>query len=263
MEVFEYKKNNSSKFIIIILLIIVFIAGYALATYFPFINNDVEVVEEVVETDEPYEVEESEPFDSEVKSNDATDAYFEDALFVGDSRMEGLVTNASIENLNAITSIGMTVQTAVEDELIRDGDEKITVLQKLEQEEFSKIYLMLGTNELGWAYPEIFIEKYSELIDEIKISKPNAIIYILSIMPVNEKLIENSEYKNNAHISEVNLLLKDMCDNKGIYFLNIYDLVYDEEMGLNLEASTDGLHLGPTYCNKVFDYLKDHYVEVK
>jgi hypothetical protein len=122
---------------------------------------------------------------------------------------------------------------------------------------------MLGTNELGWAYPEIFIERYTNLLNEVKLVNPDCIIYVLSVMPVNEELVENPEYENNEHISEINILLKNMCDENKIYYANIYDVVYDPDMGLNLIASNDGLHLGPTYCNKVFDYLKDHYVEVE
>lgn len=34
---------------------------------------------------------------------------------------------------------------------------------------------MLGINETGWPYNDIFIEKYGKVIDEIKRIKPDAI----------------------------------------------------------------------------------------
>ena len=259
MEKYESKRGYPKKTVLLIILVLVFAAGYLAGMLYPYQSGETDDV--VMTTAEPT-VEPELPFDSEVESVDAADSYFEDAVFIGNSRMEGLVTNVSIGDIRAITSVGMTVESAKDEKLVRDGDEKITVIGKLEKDNYKKVYLMLGTNELGWVHPETFIDEYSSLIDEIRAVNPDALVYVFSIMPVNEGLVQNPEYQNNSHISTVNAMIKKMCDEKEIYYLNVYDFLYDEESGLEVRASTDGVHLGPLYCNRVFDYLKNHYVEV-
>lgn len=115
----------------------------------------------------------------------ADNAYFDDAVFIGDSRTEGLMLYGGLSNAAFYTHKGLMVNTIFTKEAVKDGDQKITIMKALEKHKFRKVYVMLGVNELGWVYEQVFIQRYGELVDELKRLQPDAVIYIQSIMPVS------------------------------------------------------------------------------
>ena len=44
----------------------------------------------------------------------------------------------------------------------------LTVAEALQQADYSKVYIMLGLNELGWVYESKFAEDYGRIIDVIR-----------------------------------------------------------------------------------------------
>ena len=63
---------------------------------------------------------------------------------------------------------GLKVDTVLTKPVVTAGEQKITIMEALRQHKFGKIYIMLGVNELGWVYSELFIQTYGEVIAEIK-----------------------------------------------------------------------------------------------
>ena len=76
------------------------------------------------------------------------DYYFNDAVFIGDSRMEGFRNTSGITQGEFLTSVGMTL-TSIGDTKVNTSDGQITVYQGLSGRQYGKIYLMLGANDLG------------------------------------------------------------------------------------------------------------------
>ena len=77
-------------------------------------------------------------------------AYFDDAVFIGDSRTEGLMLYGGMpEGTTFYASKGLNVNTAGTTK-IQDGGESITIMEGLRRHAFKKVYVMLGVNELGW-----------------------------------------------------------------------------------------------------------------
>ena len=190
----------------------------------------------------------------------ADNAYFDDAVFIGDSRTEGLMLYGGLSNAAFYTHKGLMVNTIFTKEAVKDGDQKITIMKALEKHKFRKVYVMLGVNELGWVYEQVFIQRYGELVDELKRLQPDAVIYIQSIMPVSQSRSQNDKVFNNERIRLYNSLIVEMCREKGVQYLNVSEAVQDENGVLPAEATTDGIHLKPAYCVKWRDYLKSHTV---
>lgn len=190
----------------------------------------------------------------------ADNAYFDDAVFIGDSRTEGLMLYGGLNNATFYTHKGLMVDTIFTKEVIPEGDQKITIMEALERHKFRKVYVMLGVNELGWVYEKVFIQRYGELVDEIKRLQPDAVIYIQSIMPVSQSRSQNDKVFNNERIQLYNSLIVEMCREKGVQYLNVSEAVQDSNGVLPAEATTDGIHLKPAYCVKWRDYLKSHTV---
>lgn len=194
------------------------------------------------------------------KSEPVSDSYFDNAVFIGDSRTEGLMMYAGPENAEYLTVKGLNVETAMEKPAINVGGKKVTVVDALGYGTYGKVYIMLGVNELGWAYSELFIKRYGELIDAIQRVQPNAEIYVQSILPVSKGKSEKDAVYNNTNIKKYNDLIVKMTREKGVHFLNVKESIEDSELCLPAEATTDGVHLNAQYCNKWMDYLRTHTV---
>ena len=190
-------------------------------------------------------------------------SYFDDAVFIGDSRTEGFMLFTGLSNATAYTHKGLMVDTVFTNPVVNVGGKKISVMEALEKTSFFKVYIMLGINETGWPYSNLFIQKYGEIIDEIKNINPEAIIYVQSILPVSQKVSSSHSYVKNTKISEYNLLIQQMAEEKEIYYINSAESVATTDGYLPEEAASDGIHLKKDYCYKWLEYLKTHTANEK
>lgn len=197
------------------------------------------------------------------ESDIVLDDYFNDAVFIGDSRTEGFIISNSLSNAKSLTVKGLMVDTAFTRPAINMNGEKLTVMKALSKIKFKKVYIMLGINELGWAYEEVFIKKYAELIDYVKGLNSEAQIYIQSIIPVSYEKSSSDKIYNNKNINNFNKLILKMTKEKQVYYVNVEECLKDDEGNLPVGASTDGIHLKKEYSEKWYEYLKTHTVQDK
>ena len=211
--------------------------------------------ENIVNTNESFISNKEEP------SKTVNDDYFGDAIFIGDSRTEGFILNNGLTGkITEFTHKGLTVDTIFTDKVINMNGKKVTIMEALKETNFSKVYIMLGINETGWVYSNMFINKYEKVIDEIIKINPKCKIYVESIIPVSEKVSNEHKYINNTKIQEYNSLIKKMAEEKNIYYLNVQEAVVNKNGVLPGEASSDGIHLNKKYCKKWFEYLKNNVI---
>lgn len=194
-------------------------------------------------------VPESEPVD---------DSYFDDAVFIGDSRTEGFKLHSGLTKPVFITEVGMTVENIFTDYCSISGGYKNLCFTELASREFNKVYIMLGINELGWVYESVFKDDYGKIIDKIREINPDAIIYIQSIMPVSKWKDSNDTTFTIANVDRLNTQLRALADEKEAHYVDVAEGIMDAEGYLPYEATLDGVHLVPEYCVKWLDYLKTH-----
>ncbi|GAB6109737.1 GDSL-type esterase/lipase family protein [Fusibacter bizertensis] len=195
------------------------------------------------------------------QSDTVDDTYFDDAIFVGNSRTEGFMLYSGLKNTQALTHIGLKVDTIKTSLLAKVNGKKMTIMGALKLKKFKKIYIMLGMNELGWAFPELFKEEYASVIDEIKENHPDSIIYMQSILPVTKAKALKDPIYNNENIDKFNKLVKEIAYEKEVYYLDVAEGVADDEGNLPENGTFDGVHLKPDFCLEWLAYLKDHTVE--
>jgi len=150
------------------------------------------------------------------------------------------------------------VDTFFTKKVVGSGENKMTIPDAMKQQTFKKVYIMLGVNELGWSYEDVFIQKYGELVDEVKKLQPEATVFIQSILPVSKAKSDRDKVYNNMKIDRYNELIQKMAEKKGVVYLNVAEAVGLDSGALPEEASTDGVHLNKEYCLKWMDYLKSH-----
>ncbi len=192
-------------------------------------------------------------------SNYIKDDDFADAAFIGDSRTVGLQMNTDKPKASFYASIGLNIDSALTDSAITlDNGEKGKVLDAMKQRQFGRIYIMFGINELGWPYPDIFEEKYEELINQIRKVQPDAKIYVQSILPVSYLAANTNAVFTNENINNFNKYVKQAAENTDAVYLDVGSYFKDENGSLPVEASTDGIHFIREYCQEWINYLANN-----
>ena len=185
------------------------------------------------------------------------DDYFCDALFIGDSRTVGLYEYCEPLNTRATfyAKISLTIYDCMTKEFIKTDEGKINVETALSQNQFSKIYIMLGLNEIGTGNAEYFKEAYSGVIDRIRELQPDAIIYIEGIMHVSGAKSSSDKYFNNENINARNAAIAELADNRNIFYIDMNEAVDDENGNLEASLSFDDVHLKASSYERWHEFL--------
>lgn len=197
------------------------------------------------------------------------DEYFEDVLFVGDSRMLGLSMSCKDSKATFYAAVALSINQIDTKKAIKaniNGEQvNLTVMEAIENDkkQYNKIYLMFGLNELGWSYPSVFIKSMKSAIDRLAEDYPDAKFCVMAIMPIAEDA-SASIYKGtaaNERIREYNSMLLKMASENGLSYLDTYGLFADENGCLPSGYAGDGVHLYSEYNKKLMDYISTHAME--
>ena len=196
----------------------------------------------------------------ETTINKSTNVKFDETVaFIGDSRTQGFIMYNGLKDVQDYSYVGLMVDTAVSKKFVKTSNgEKITLLEDMKGKNIKRVYIMLGVNELGWSYPQVFKSKYKELIKEIKKIKPDTQIYIQSIIPVTKSRDKSDKYFNNTRIEQYNKLVKEVALEENVEYLDVQSVLVNSEGYLPEETSPDGIHIGKSYCEKWLKYLKNN-----
>ena len=200
--------------------------------------------------------------DGTYEFTEVDEEYFADALFIGDSRTVGLSEYCKPldEKATFYAKVSLTIYGAMNKPFVKtnDGRGTITVEQALSENQFGKIYIMLGLNEMGTGTTESFAEAYANVINRIRELQPDAIIFIQSIMHVSEKKSSGDKYFNNGYINERNAAIAELADNRTIFYIDMNEAVDDENGNLIKDLSFDDVHLKASSYDRWYQYLLEH-----
>lgn len=189
------------------------------------------------------------------------DSYFADALFLGDSRTDGLYLYSTPGDCKhyPYPATSMTIFGIMDskDENNLYGCANLRAL--LQKEQFGKIYLMFGINEAGYN-TDTWAKQYKSVVEEIRSYQPNAIIYIQSILYVTQKHEQKNPVFATAKLKEKNERLKELANDVDIFYLEVNDCLNDGTDHLPSDYTGDGAHLKAKYYRLWHDYLLQHAV---
>lgn len=108
----------------------------------------------------------------------------------------------------------------------------------------SKVILLIGTNDyLDNSTPDEVASNIKEIVQEIHKHRKNTEIYIESIYPINKSLKkEMVANRDNDKIIETNKKIKDICKEKNLTYIDMYNELIDEDGNFNKKYTYDGLH---------------------
>ena len=190
-------------------------------------------------------------------------SYFDDALFLGDSRTVGLRAFGSFVNSSYFAKTGISVNSFFIYPAL-DENTGLTLTQTLLQRQYKKIYIMIGVNDAAIIPLEDFETQFFDAIRQIQELQPDAVIYIQSILGVTKnKELGDPYHYSNAKVLERNELLKSRCDGKSLIYLDVFSVFSDYEGYLNSLYSNDGLHLNSSDYQAWCDYLLAHGLPIE
>ena len=181
-------------------------------------------------------------------------AYFDDALFIGDSRTVGIEEYGYFEQADFFADVSMSVYKVWNRKIAVTGKTKQKLEDILAQNSYGKVYVMLGINELGYDY-EQNVKKYTELIDAIRVAQPEAVIYICANLHVTEKQSEADKYFNNDNINRFNQAIEALADGESCFYIDINPMFDDENGNLSTDYSSDEAHVKAQYYVAWCDWL--------
>lgn len=187
------------------------------------------------------------------------ESYFDDALFIGDSRTVGLRDYTDLsEHADFYCETSLTIYKVLEEDFKGLG----TISEALAARDYGKIYIMVGINELGRGTTENYMEKYTEVIDTLHELEPEAKIFIQGVMRVSGKKNSEDAIFNNSNIIARNNAVATLADNENIFYIDVNEVVCDEEGNLNADYTFDQIHLLGVYNDLWKQFLLGHGVNV-
>ena len=184
--------------------------------------------------------------------------YFDDALFIGDSRVTGVELYSGWDNLTYYAEGGMTVYSMFQSKTAQVEGQTLTIEEALRKRSFGKIYLEIGINEMGTGTVDSFMEAYEAAVDYLRELQPDAILYVCGIMYVEQSKSESDPIFNNPAIQERNDRIAALADGENIFYLDINEVVTDETGNLNPDYTWDEVHLLGKYDVIWLEYFSSH-----
>lgn len=190
------------------------------------------------------------------------ESYFTDALFIGDSRLQGFGMWSGLP-ATYYCATGFQLYKYETTNVVQTANGKVPIFDALPYDAFTKIYIKVGLNEIGWATEEKFEEKYAELIAKLREYEPRAIIYVHGVLPVTAEKSATDSTHTNPNVSSRNASLAEFAIKQKAYFINAGLALQGPDGALPAEMTNDGIHLKSQYMTIWKQYLMEHAIVVK
>ena len=168
-------------------------------------------------------------------------SYFDDALFIGDSRMVNVANYARLGSADYFADVGMTVfkmfSTTASDKNFGATD----LGPLLRSKQYSHIFVMLGLNEAGYPLGNLF-DAYQSDLEQLRQLQPDATIYILKVYGVTADVAAGNPSFAHSRLTAVNQGFAELADGDRIRCLDSDTLFCGDDGFMLPEYTGDGVH---------------------
>ena len=171
------------------------------------------------------------------------ESWFDDALFIGESRTAGLQGYGRLGKADYFCGEGLTVYgvMAIQTSDVNFTEQTLTDL--FSQRQYGKIYIHLGINELGGNL-DSYVARYQKLIEEIHQLQPDARIILQSVLALGDGYSTKACFSRES-IRDINNRIQVLAEENGLHFSDVNQIMTNEEGYLIEEVTFDGCHLYP------------------
>ncbi len=188
--------------------------------------------------------------------HEVDDSYFSDAVFIGDSRTVGLHDYGGLDDSTFYATVGMNIYDLWTEKFCEVDGQKETLEDALRARTYGKIYFQIGINEMGRGTVDGFMKAYEESVAKFKELQPDAVIFVQAIMKVTKDKSDKDPIFNNPGIEERNARIAELADNRTVFYLDVNEVVCDENGALRKDITFDNIHLLGSKYDIWVDYLK-------
>ncbi|WP_209346525.1 GDSL-type esterase/lipase family protein [Flavonifractor sp. AGMB03687] len=191
--------------------------------------------------------------------------YFSDALFIGDSRTQGLRLYSGIKGATFYDYTGLSIFGVNNPGLVTVDGQSYSIVEALQKgPQFGKVYIAFGMNELGYYNTENYLATFGKFLDQVKEAQPNAVVYLQNLAPVDEaKCAKYGQASciTNARVAVFNELFAQLAREHRVCLVDVYSALSDENDGLPSEATSDGIHFQRPWYETWLACLMSHTVD--
>lgn len=182
--------------------------------------------------------------------------FFQDTLFIGDSRTMGLAEYADIEGAVFFANTGMNIYRLYS---LKNAvhDQELYLEDILSEKQYRKIYLMLGINELGYD-AEQTVKRFEEEVLKLRKLQPEAEIVLEANLHVTTARSERDAIFNNENINGINENIRQIAEKYGFSYIDVNEVFDDETGGLNPEYTHDEVHVLGKYYQQWADWIREN-----
>ena len=198
-------------------------------------------------------------YSKDLHVGDAPEGYFKDALFIGDSRTVGLRDYGGIDDATWFCAVSLGVINYEKKDVQVEGYGTISLTDLLAKKSFSKIYICMGINEIGYDLGTLQ-KKYSDFAQMLREKVPGAKIIFMSNLHVASARSDTDKWVNNGRINELNGYFKAMQDGNNIFYMDVNPLFDDANGAMDKKYTTDNTHLLGKHYSIWADHINTHAI---
>lgn len=178
------------------------------------------------------------------------------ALLIGDSRTVGMVEHTDLAGADAFCATGMNVFRVLKDSANVPGIGNTTLAALLSSKTYSRIYVMLGINEIGYNL-DVVENKYREVMNYLKSVQPGAELYIEANLRILKSRSDNDSIYNNTRLDEMNSRFASIAVEVAAKYIDINPLFDDGNGNLSTAYAYDDFHLKAEYYQRWIEWLSE------
>lgn len=124
----------------------------------------------------------------------------------------------------------------------------------------AKVFIMIGVNDIGRKVPLLkTINNYEKILLKIKQLSPATKVFVQSVLPINESLINRQYYTGtNREILRLNSELRKLASKHSVLYIDLHKLFIDATGQMEAKYTYDGIHLSAagylTWARHLVDY---------
>ena len=190
----------------------------------------------------PYGQDERDPVMAPPQSARVDSSFFDDAVFIGDSVTLKLsyyaTSSGKLGKAQFLTRGSYGVAHSVMDTmLLTYQGQDMKVEEAINATGATKVFLMMGMNDIGLYGVDGTIENWGKLIERIKKNCPNVTVYIQSMTPI----WTGGEIGdlNNVNMDAYNAKLEIFAKNEGVDFIDVAPYMKDSTGGMATRYCSD------------------------
>lgn len=174
-------------------------------------------------------------------SHGVDDSWFDNTLFIGDSRVVGLREYARSGNADYFCDVGMNL-LSYDDKVLSDKTFSNQSLdQLLSSRTYDKIIVNFGLNECGFN-DYSFKLLYKQFLEMLQRKQPNAIIILQGIMSVTKSKANTADYFKPSFIAARSAYIRSLTDGVRVFYIDCNPYFADENGYLYSSLTNDGYH---------------------